>query len=87
MNIAALGVRLRNSASAGYASCRSGFLKQNGNGGNSWKDDDDFLNVDILQITTIASRIEKHFPDRWLMEMTYFLTTRLPPQLRTDEKK
>ena len=52
------------------------------------KDDDDFPDVDILRVATIAMQTDKSFPDRWLMEMTYFLTTKLPPpQLRTDEKK
>ena len=52
------------------------------------KDDDNFLDTHILRITTIASRTEKNFPYRCMMEMTYFLTTGLPPpQLRMDETK
>ena len=48
----------------------------------------DFSDAEILRITTIGAKDDKHFPDRWLMEMTYFLSTELPPpQLRTDEKK
>ena len=52
------------------------------------KDDDDFPNADILRIATMVTLTDKTFRDRWLMEITYFLTTGLPsPQLRTDEKK
>ena len=63
-------------------------LSRMDNGENVWKDDDDFLDVDILRIAMITSRAEKKFPDRWLMEMMYLLTTGLrPPQLRMEEKK
>ena len=52
------------------------------------KDEDDFPDTNILRIATMAKRTENTFPDRWLMDMTYFLTTGLPPpQRRTDEKK
>ena len=44
------------------------------------KDDDDFPDVDILRVASIVTREGKTFPDRWLMEMTYFLTMGLPPQ-------
>ena len=58
------------------------------NGENARKDDGDFPDADILRLTTIASQEERNSPDRWLVEMTYFLSTRLPPpQLRMDEKK
>ena len=64
------------------------FLSRLDNGEKVAKDDDDFPDEDILRVATVASRMEKSFPDRWLMEMTYFLTTGLqPPQLRTDENK
>ena len=43
------------------------------------KDDDDFPDVDILRIEAIGTKEGTNFPDRWLMEMTYFLTTGLPP--------
>ena len=63
-------------------------LSRMDNGENVWKDDDDFLDVDILRIAMITSRAEKKFPDRWLMEMMYLLTTGLrPPQLRMNKKK
>ena len=52
------------------------------NGENAQKDDDEFPDADILRITTIASWVEKHFLDYWLMEMTYFLTMGLPPCYR-----
>ena len=64
------------------------FLSRIDNGEMVRKDDDDFPDADILRIATIATRTEKTFPDCWLMEMTFFLTTGLPPpQLRTNEKK
>ena len=64
------------------------FLSRVDNGDNALRQDDDFPDADILWVATTVSREEKNFPDRWLMEMTYFLTTGLPPpQLRTDEKK
>ena len=64
------------------------FLNRIDNGEMVQKDDDDFPDVDILQIATIETRTKKSFPHRWLMEMTFFLTTGLPPsQLRTDERK
>ena len=55
------------------------FLSKLDNGEMVKKDDDDFPNADILRIASIAAREGKTFPDRWLMEMTYFLTTGLPP--------
>ena len=49
---------------------------------------DDFPDADIVRVTLIALQEERNFTDRWLVEMTYFLSTRLPPpQLRMDEKK
>ena len=52
------------------------------------KDDDDFPDVDVLWVAMMALREEKFFLDRRLMEMTYFLSTGMPPpQLTTDEKK
>ena len=64
------------------------FLSRIDNGEMVWKDDNDFPDADILRIATIATTTKKTFPNRWLMEVTYFLTTGLPPpQLRTDEKK
>ena len=63
------------------------FLSRLDNGETAQKDDDDFPDADILRVATIAEQTEKTFPDQWLMEITYFLTTGLlPPQLRTDEK-
>ena len=50
--------------------------------------DDDFPDADILQDSATTTQEEKNFPDQRLIEMTYFLTSRLaPPQLRTDKKK
>ena len=64
------------------------FLNRVDNGDNAVRDDDEYLDADILRIATMASQVEKNFLDRWLMEMMYFLTPGLPPsQLRTDEKK
>ena len=63
------------------------FLSRLDNGDNVAKDDDDFPDADILRVVPMANRAEKGFPDRWLIEMTYFLSTGLPPpQLRTNEK-
>ena len=55
------------------------FLSKMDNGEKVAKDDDDFQDADILQVAMVASRTEKSFPNRWLMEMTYFFTTGLPP--------
>ena len=64
------------------------YLSKLGNGNNAIMRDDDFPVADILRVAAIATQDEKSFPDRWPMEMTYFLTTGLPPpQLRMDEKK
>ena len=64
------------------------FLSRVDNGETARKDDDDFPDADVLQVAMIASREDKKILDSWLMEMTYFLTTGVPPpQLRTDEKK
>ena len=64
------------------------FLSRVDNGDNVGRDDEDFPCADILRIATRASQVEMNFPDHWLVEMTYFLTTGLPPlQLRMDEKK
>ena len=52
--------------------------------------DDDAIqrDDDILRVAVTATQEEKNFLDRWLIEMTYFLMTGLPPlQLRMDEKK
>ena len=49
------------------------FLSGIDNGETVRKDDDDFPNADILRIATMATRTEETFPNRWLMEMTYFL--------------
>ena len=64
------------------------FLSKVDNGETVRKDDDVFPDVDVLWVAMMASREENNFLDRWLMEMTYFLTTGMPlPQLRIDEKK
>ena len=64
------------------------YLSRLDNGEMMEKDDDDFPDVEILRIAAIGTKEGTNFPDRWLMEMTYFFTTGLPPpQLRTDEKK
>ena len=64
------------------------FLSRLNNGEMAQRDDDDFPDVDILRVAMLAERTEKTFPDQWLMEMTYFLTTGLlPPQLQTDVEK
>ena len=64
------------------------FLSRMDNGENVRENNDDFPDVDILRVMTLASREGKIFPDRWLMKMTNILTTGLPlPQLRIDEKK
>ena len=55
------------------------FLSQVDNGDNARWDDDDFPDAKILRITTRASQAETNFPDHCLVEMTYFLTTGLPP--------
>ena len=58
------------------------------NGNNTITRDDDFPDADILQVAAITTQDKKSFPDQWLMQMTYFLTTGLPPPLlRMDEKK
>ena len=63
------------------------FLSRLDNGDKIVDADDDFPDAEIWRLTTVGEE-EANFPDRWLMEMTYFLTTGLPPpQLRTDEKK
>ena len=51
------------------------FLSRLDNGEMMEKDDDDFLDADILRIATIGTKEGTNFPDRWLMEMTFFLTT------------
>ena len=51
------------------------FLSRVGKGETARKDDNDFRNANVLGVTMISSWEEKNFPDRWLMEMTYFLTT------------
>ena len=58
------------------------------NGDEAAPGHDDFPNAKILCIATVGTKEDKNFPDRWLMEMTYFLSMGLPlPQLRTDKKK
>ena len=64
------------------------FLSRLDNGEKIEKDDDDFPDAEIWRISAIGTKEGANFPDPWLMEMTYFLTTGLPPpQLRTDDKK
>ena len=55
------------------------YLSRLDNGEMMEKDDDDFPDPDILQIAAIGTKEGTNFPDRWLMEMRYFLTTGLPP--------
>ena len=64
------------------------FLSRVDNSDNAPRQDDDFPDANILRVTTMMLREETNFSDHWLMAMTYFLTTGLPPpQLRMDEKK
>ena len=88
MDVAAPRVRLRDSTSARYTTCVADFLSRIDNSDNALRQVDDFPDTDILRVATMVSREERNFLDRWLMDMSYFLTTGLPPpQLRTDEKK
>ena len=55
------------------------FLSRLDNGEKIEKVDDDFPDAEIWRISVVGTKEEANFPDRWLMEMTYFLTTGLPP--------
>ena len=64
------------------------YLSRIENGEEAVEGYDNFLDTGILRISAKEAEEGIHSPDKWLEEMTYFLSTRLlHPRLRTDEKK
>ena len=65
------------------------YLSRIENGDNVVKGEDDFPSSGILCISASDVETDKSSPaDKWLKEMSHFLSTGLPPpRMRMDEKK